>query len=165
VAGRLTNLVMPLACLLIAFAVGAPNLLSFDGCAEGFDPSRQGVVGVARHPLLLALALWAGVHALANGDLAHLLLFGGFALLGMRALDRHRRRLLGEAEMGASGRAHLVLAARCPDGWALAVDPRHARRAAARARAAPPAQPARAALAGDRYVAAALGLRPRPSAR
>lgn len=96
----LANLAMPLACLLVAFAVGAANPLSFGGTAAGFDPRRPGVVGVARHPLLLALALWAAVHALANGDLAHLLLFGGFflfALLGMRAVDRRRRRRLGEA--------------------------------------------------------------------
>ncbi|RBP17234.1 putative membrane protein [Roseiarcus fermentans] len=97
----LANLAAPLACLLVAFAVGAPNPLSFGGPAAGFDPSRPGVVGVARHPLLVALALWAGVHTLANGDLAHVLLFGGFggfAVLGMRALDRRRRRELGEAE-------------------------------------------------------------------
>jgi uncharacterized membrane protein len=97
----LANLVMPLACLMIAFAVGAPNPLSFGGRAAGFDPRRPGAAGVARHPLLLALALWACVHTIANGDLAHLMLFGGFAvfaLMGMRALDRRRRRLIGEAE-------------------------------------------------------------------
>jgi uncharacterized membrane protein len=95
----LANLAMPLVCLLIAGAVGAPNPLSFGGRDAGFDPLHPGIVGVARHPLLLALALWAGVHAVANGDLGHLLLFGGFAafaMLGMRALDRRRRRQLGE---------------------------------------------------------------------
>lgn len=111
----LANLVMPLVCLLVAFAVGAPNPLSFGGRAGGFDPVHPGIAGVARHPLLLALALWAGVHALVNGDLAHLLLFGGFAgfaLLGMRALDRRRRRQLGEAEWA-------LLAART-SAWPLA---------------------------------------------
>lgn len=95
------NLVMPAACLLAAGAVGAPNPLSFGGRAGGFDPARPGIAGVARHPLLWAIALWAAAHALANGNLAHVLLFGsfaGFALLGMRVLDRRRRRLLGEAE-------------------------------------------------------------------
>ncbi|MCB4825072.1 NnrU family protein [Roseicella aerolata] len=95
------NLAMPLACLLITFGLGAPNPLSFGGRTAGFDPERPGIAGLARHPLLWAIALWAGAHALPNGDLAHVLLFGGFvgfALLGMHMIDRRRRRHLGEAE-------------------------------------------------------------------
>ena len=97
----LANLVMPAACLLIAFAAGAPNPLSFGGPAAGFDPRRPGVAGIVRHPLLVALALWAVVHTVANGDVAHALLFGGFAAFavsGMRTLDRRRRRQLGDSE-------------------------------------------------------------------
>ena len=97
------NLAMPPACLLIASGLGAPNPLSFGGRAAGFDPERPGIAGVARHPLLLALALWAGAHAVANGDLAHVSLFGafaGFALLGMGIIDRRKRRLIGEDEWG-----------------------------------------------------------------
>jgi uncharacterized membrane protein len=97
----LVNLAMPLACLLIAASVGAPNPLSFGGTARGFDPAQPGIAGVARHPLLLALTLWAGAHALANGTLAHGLLFGSFAafaLLGMGIIDRRRRRQMGTAE-------------------------------------------------------------------
>ena len=95
------NLVMPVVCLLAAYGVGAPNPLSFGGTARGFDPSRPGVAAVSRHPLLLAIALWAGAHVVANGDLAHLLLFGSFAafaVLAMPALDRRKRRQLGEDE-------------------------------------------------------------------
>ncbi len=33
---------------------------------------------VTRHPMLIGLLLWAASHLLANGDLASLLLFGGF---------------------------------------------------------------------------------------
>jgi len=111
----LANLAMPLACLLIAFAVGAPNPLSFGGPAAGFDPGRPGVAGVARHPLLVALAVWGGAHTLANGDLAHVALFGGFvgfAILGMGVLDRRRRRRFGAAEWAR-------LAA-CTSNWPLA---------------------------------------------
>jgi uncharacterized membrane protein len=96
----IANIAMPLACLLSVAAIGAPNPLSFGGRATGFDPERPGIAGVARHPLLVALTLWAGVHVLANGTLAHLLLFGsfaGFAIFGMRGIDRRRRRQLGEA--------------------------------------------------------------------
>jgi uncharacterized membrane protein len=108
------NLAMPLVCLLVAFGVAAPNPLSFGGRASGFDPQRPGIAGVARHPLLLAIALWAAAHAVPNGNLAHLLLFGAFAafaLLGMAVIDRRKRRL-----MGAEGWA--ALAARS-SGWPL----------------------------------------------
>lgn len=65
---------------------------------RAFDPERPGIAGVSRHPLLLAIVLWAGSHIVPNGDLAHLLLFGTFALagcLGMVAIDRRTRRSVG----------------------------------------------------------------------
>ncbi len=96
------NLAMPLVILLLALAVGAPNPLSFGGADNArFDPERPGVIGLSRHPPLLALALWAGGHLAPNGDLAHLVLFGlflGFAVAGMAMIDRRKRRQLGEAE-------------------------------------------------------------------
>ena len=95
----LANLAMPVAVTLIVLALGAPNPLSFGGRATGFDPARPGIAGVVRHPLLWALLIWSGVHLLVNGDLAHVMLFGLFALyavLGMRMIDRRNRRLWGE---------------------------------------------------------------------
>jgi uncharacterized membrane protein len=96
------NLAMPLVCLLAAFGLAAPNPLSFGGSGtSGFDPDRPGIAGVARHPVLWALALWAGAHLVPNGDLAHVILFGGFvvmALVGMRAIDRRNRRRSGREE-------------------------------------------------------------------
>jgi uncharacterized membrane protein len=95
-------LAMPLATALAALGVGAPNPLSFGGAhAERFDPERPGVAGLARHPILWAMALWAGAHLVPNGDLAHVILFGGslgFAVLGMRALDARLKRRLGARE-------------------------------------------------------------------
>lgn len=94
------NGLMPLACLLVAFGVGAVNPLSFGGRSGRFDPARPGIAGAARHPLLLALALWAGGHVVPNGDLAHVLLFGTFAVFsvaGMLAIDMRRQRTLGGA--------------------------------------------------------------------
>lgn len=87
-------------CLLLAFSLGRPNPLSFGGWANHrFDPQHPGIVRVTRHPLLLALALWAALHLLPNGDLAHIILFGvfaGFALVGMIVIDRRHRRLMGD---------------------------------------------------------------------
>ncbi|HBD90636.1 MAG: NnrU family protein [Rhodobacteraceae bacterium GWE1_64_9] len=95
------NLVMPVALLILVLAAGRPNPLSFGGRRTGFDPARPGIAGFARHPLLWALFLWSGAHLLVNGDLAHVILFGAFAifcLMGMGLLDRRRRREMGEAE-------------------------------------------------------------------
>ena len=39
-----------------------------------------------RHPMLIGLFLWAGVHLLANGDLAGTVLFGSFAVYSVVAI-------------------------------------------------------------------------------
>ncbi len=94
------NIVMPLAIGLGVFGVAARNPFAFEGVADGFDPARPGIAGLTRQPLLWALALWSGAHRLANGDLAHVILFGlflGFSLVGMRVVERRRRAEMGEA--------------------------------------------------------------------
>jgi uncharacterized membrane protein len=95
------NLLVPVAILLAALAVGVPNPFSFGGTRnERFDPERPGIVALSRQPILLALALWAAAHVVPNGNLAHVLLFGGLAataLLGMATLERRRRRSLSPA--------------------------------------------------------------------
>ncbi|MDP4034576.1 MAG: NnrU family protein [Pseudorhodobacter sp.] len=95
------NGAMGLAVLLASFAVAAVNPFSFGGRRSGFAPEHPGIAGVCRHPLLLALLIWALAHLLVNGDLAHALVFGpfaGFAALGMLVIDRRNRRLWGAAE-------------------------------------------------------------------
>lgn len=91
---------MLLVCVILALSVGWPNPFSFGGARnDRFDPDRPGIVRVLRHPILAALALWAGLHLLPNGDLAHVLLFGTlgvFALLGRRLVDRRKQRDLGK---------------------------------------------------------------------
>ncbi|ARE41126.1 NnrU family protein, required for expression of nitric oxide and nitrite reductases (Nir and Nor) [Rhodovulum sp. P5] len=93
------NLAMPIVCLLIAFGAATPNPLSFGGRRnDRFTPAAPGIAGLTRHPLLWALALWSGAHAVANPDLAHVLLFGGFAgfaIFGTRVIDRRNQRLMG----------------------------------------------------------------------
>ena len=108
------------ACLLVANAVALPNPLSFGSRAEGFDPARPGIAGVARHPVLLALAFWALAHLFANGNLAHLLLFaplGLFALIGMIAIDRRKQRALEGWEDLARNTSLVPLAALVSGRW------------------------------------------------
>lgn len=102
-------------CLLLGLSIGRANPLSFGGPQTGFDPDRPGIVRLVRHPVLAALAFWAVAHLLPNGDLAHVLLFGTFALfalLGRRLVDRRKRRELGadwEALRRRSRQAPLAL--------------------------------------------------------
>lgn len=93
------TLMLPV-CVILGLAIARPNPFSFGGIRnESFDPTRPGIVRLTRHPLLLAMAIWAGAHIIANGQLAYAILFGtfaGFAILGMSLVDRRRRRTMGE---------------------------------------------------------------------
>lgn len=63
-----------------------------------------------RHPMLLAVKLWAFGHLLANGTLADLLLFGGF--LAWAVLDRisMKRRVPRETPHAPASRANDAVA-------------------------------------------------------
>ena len=97
---HLTLALMLIACLVLAAAIGSPNPFSFGGTAnDRFDPLRPGIVCWTRHPFLTAIALWAIAHLIPNGNLAHVFLFGTFAvfaLLGGRLIDRRVRREMGD---------------------------------------------------------------------
>lgn len=97
---HVTLSVMLVVCILAALAIGRPNLLSFGGRDnDRFDPDHPGLIGWVRHPLLMALMLWALAHIAPNGNLAHVILFGvfaAFAAFGMRIIDRRQKRGLGE---------------------------------------------------------------------
>lgn len=86
-------------CLILAFSIARPNPFSFGGAHNDmFDPTRPGIVRVVRHPVLAALALWAGLHLLPNGDVAHVFLFGvlgGFAVGGRALINRRKKREMG----------------------------------------------------------------------
>lgn len=109
------NLAMPVAIVLGSFGTAAPNPFAFEGRATGFDPDRPGIAGLTRQPLLWALALWSGAHLLANGDLAHLIVFGPFvalSLAGMPIVEARRRKAMGRAQWQAmTARTSLVPAA------------------------------------------------------
>lgn len=91
-------MVMAFACVLLIAGLSCPNSLSLSLRGGACDPARPGIVAATRHPVPWALALWAAVHALANGDAASLVLFGFLLLLsvvGTFALDARRKRALG----------------------------------------------------------------------
>lgn len=91
---------MTAASLILAFGLFRPNPLSFGGIRNGdFNPQKPGLLKWVRHPVLAAFFLWALAHLVANGDLAHAVMFASFAafsLLGMRGIDARRRREMGE---------------------------------------------------------------------
>ncbi|MCF2904676.1 NnrU family protein [Octadecabacter sp. CECT 8868] len=92
-------IVMFPVCIIITLSAGQPNPFSFGGAHnERFDPQAPGIVRFTRHPFLLALALWALAHIVPNGDLAHVLLFGTFAvfaILGRKIIDKRKKHALG----------------------------------------------------------------------
>lgn len=107
------------ACLLGAIGMSAPNPFSIGPGGRGFAPSRPGLLRLTRHPVIWALALWAGAHIIPNGDVAALMLFVPLlvlALLGPRILDAKRRRQLGVAEW------ERLRAALQPDPMAMAAE-------------------------------------------
>lgn len=93
------NLAMPVAAVLAAIGIGIRQPHTLGGRrSDRFDPADPGLAALSRHPLMLALALWAGAHVLPNGNLAHVLLFGGFAALALAAIpvfDARARRAMG----------------------------------------------------------------------
>lgn len=107
-----THLGMLAVCLVLALTIARPNPFSFGGAQnDTYDPTRPGITRWTRHPVLIALALWAGVHLLPNGDLAHVLLFGvlgTFAIAGGRLIDMRKRRLLAETRWQELDHARLA---------------------------------------------------------
>jgi uncharacterized membrane protein len=88
------------AFLLLVPGLSTPNPTTVGqaGLLERPDVVR-GILRITRNPFLWAVALWAGAHVLATGDLAGLLLFGSVGTLGLAGaplLDAKKARRLGE---------------------------------------------------------------------
>ena len=85
------------AFLLVVIGLTTPNPTAV--AQEGLvDRPPQGIVRVTRHPFLIGVALWAGVHLIGNGDAASLLFFAALAIVataGTVSIDAKRRRVLG----------------------------------------------------------------------
>ncbi len=85
------------AFLLAVIGLTTPNPTAV--AQQGLvDRAPQGIVRVTRHPFLVGVAIWAGVHLVGNGDVASLLFFGALAIVavaGTVSIDAKRRRALG----------------------------------------------------------------------
>ena len=62
------------------------------------------IKSAAKHPMLLAVKVWALAHLLANGTLADVLLFGGFLAWAVADRISLKRRSVGAAVVAAPGR-------------------------------------------------------------
>lgn len=115
---------VPIAAVLALVGLCRPNPLSLSLAPPGeFDPERPGIAGLVRHPVLWATLLWSVAHVVANGDLAHVVVFGLFAalsVLGMLVLDARKRRLLGLARWRELARRTSLLPRLALRGWRFA---------------------------------------------
>lgn len=116
------HLGMLAVCLIAALSIARPNPFSFGGAQnDRFDPQSPGIVRWTRHPILLVLGLWAGLHLLPNGDLAHVILFGvlgSFAVAGRALIDRRKRRVLGTQRWAALNEARKAAPmVQAPTSW------------------------------------------------
>lgn len=93
-------LVLMLPAILLA-VVGLttpnPTLVGAEGVLNREHPVT-GILRITRHPFLMGVALWAGVHLVVNGDVASLILFGSLLLIvvvGAYSIDAKRAAKLG----------------------------------------------------------------------
>ncbi len=87
------------AFLLVVIGLATPNPTSVAQEGLAAQPPR-GIVRITRHPFLMGVALWSGVHLIGNGDWASLLFFASLAVVstaGTVSIDAKRRRALGPA--------------------------------------------------------------------
>lgn len=96
---------LPLVVMPVSLVLLAAGIMSRNPASLGQEELLQkhdvvtGILRITRHPFLWAVSLWAGVHILANGDLASLIFFGGFLALGVfgsMALDHKRAVTYGD---------------------------------------------------------------------
>lgn len=99
---HLSMLLMLIAIVLAVLAFSTPNPTAAGGeGALAREQAARGIIKITRHPFLVGVAFWAVAHILANGNLASLILFGGFLLLS----------LIGPPQIDAKR------AARNPEDW------------------------------------------------
>jgi len=96
------------------------TLFSFVFLAAAYVP-RNAIKARFHHPMVLGVKIWALAHLLANGSVAHVLLFGAF--LAWAVLDfiasRRRDRALGTTYPAGTTAATLTTVAVGVGAWAV----------------------------------------------
>lgn len=83
---------------VIGVATPSPTRVGMESKLTQGPDAVRGMVRITRHPFLWAVALWALVHLIINGELAALILFGALLVLalgGTAAIDAKRGRAFG----------------------------------------------------------------------
>ena len=80
------------------------TLISFVLLAAAYVPGN-GIKARLHHPMVLGVKLWALAHLLANGNLAHVVLFGSLLVWAMLDYSAARRRDLAQGTRYAAGTA------------------------------------------------------------
>ena len=85
------------------------NLPVFIFLAAAYLPGR--IKAAVKHPMLLAVKIWATAHLLANGDLGSMLLFGSFlawAIMARIAAKKRGETIPGASDVAPSPRNDLI---------------------------------------------------------
>lgn len=80
------------------------TLVAFVLLAAAYVPGN-GIKARLHHPMVLGVKVWALAHLLANGNAAHVLLFGGFLVWAVLDFSAARRRDRAAATVYAPGKA------------------------------------------------------------
>ena len=99
--GYLAAVVMFFALLLAVAGLLSknPTAMGQEGALEEEDIA-VGILRITRHPFLVGVGLWAGMHLITNSDPGSLVFFGTFLLVvvnGTRSIDRKRAAVYGDA--------------------------------------------------------------------
>lgn len=91
---------MPFALIFVVCGLltANPTAVGQSRVLKTAQPAR-GILRVTRHPAMWGIALWAGSHIAARGDVAGIIFFGGFlalALSGTVLIDRRKAKALGD---------------------------------------------------------------------
>jgi uncharacterized membrane protein len=92
-------LLMLPATLLVVIGLVTPNPTAVAQEKRLAEPPT-GILRITRHPFLTGVSLWALVHLIGNGDVASLVFFAAFAIVGLAgtvSIDAKRLRLAGAA--------------------------------------------------------------------
>lgn len=80
------------------------TMIAFVLLAAAYVPGNS-IKARLHHPMVLAVKVWALAHLLANGNLAHVLLFGSFLVWAMLSFRAARQRDRAAGTVYATGQA------------------------------------------------------------